>query len=500
MGIKSALSVPFAKIQVRGIKKWSANPIQSQERVLRYLLRHGKHTAFGKDHDLAQVKDYNNFKKAVPVRDYEGLRGYVDRVIEGESNVLWRGKPMYLCKTSGTTSGNKYIPITRASMPNHINAARNALLSYIANTKNSQFVNGKMIFLQGSPVLDTSGNIPIGRLSGIVANHVPAYLRRNRMPSYETNCIEDWESKVDAIVEETYDKNMTLISGIPAWVQMYFEKLLQKTGKATIKEIFPNFSLFVYGGVNYEPYRAMFEATIGGTVDSVELFPASEGFFAFQDTQDQEGLLLVLNAGIFYEFVRLEHINDDEPERISLSDVELEVNYALILSTNAGLWGYNIGDTVKFVSIDPYRIIVTGRTKHFISAFGEHVIAEEVESAMKEVIQTDCLEVTEFHVAPQVTPAEGLPHHEWFVEFKSTPASLEKTEEALDKILQDKNSYYRDLLEGGVLSRLRISYVEPGGFVKFMKSRGKLGGQNKIPRLANERTYADELANFVVHS
>ena len=293
MGIKSALSVPFAKLQVKSIKKWSANPIRTQERVLRYLLRHGRRTAFGKDHDLAQVRDYDAFKKAVPIRDYEGFKSYIDRITEGESHVLWRGKPMYLCKTSGTTSGNKYIPITRASMPNHINTARNALLSYIANTKKSKFVNGKMIFLQGSPVLDMSGNIPVGRLSGIVANHVPAYLRKNRMPSYTTNCIEDWEAKVDAIVEETYDKNMTLISGIPAWVQMYFEKLIQKTGKATIKEIFPNFSLFVYGGVNYEPYRSMFEATIGGKVDSVELFPASEGFFAFQDTQDEEGLLLV---------------------------------------------------------------------------------------------------------------------------------------------------------------------------------------------------------------
>ena len=498
MGIKSALSVPFAKLQVKSIKKWSANPIRTQERVLQYLLRHGRRTAFGKDHDLAQVRDYDAFKKAVPIRDYEGFKSYIDRITEGESHVLWRGKPMYLCKTSGTTSGNKYIPITRASMPNHINTARNALLSYIANTKKSKFVNGKMIFLQGSPVLDMSGSIPVGRLSGIVANHVPAYLRKNRMPSYTTNCIEDWEAKVDAIVEETYDKNMTLISGIPAWVQMYFEKLIQKTGKATVKEIFPNFSLFVYGGVNYEPYRSMFEATIGGKVDSVELFPASEGFFAFQDTQDEEGLLLVLNAGIFYEFVKLEYIHDEDPERISLSDVEIGVNYALILNTNAGLWGYSIGDTVKFVSKDPYRIIVTGRIKHFISAFGEHVIAEEVESAMKEVIQSEGLAVTEFHIAPQVTPMEGLPHHEWFIEFKSTPADIRRTEEALDKILQDKNSYYSDLLVGKVLSQLRISIVEPGGFIKFMKSRGKLGGQNKIPRLANERTYANELANFVV--
>jgi len=408
MGIKSALSVPFARFQVRGIKKWSANPIQAQERVLQYLIKHGKDTAFGKDHGLAHVHDYKSFKKAVPIRDYEDIKDYVDRVIEGEPGVLWRGKPIYLCKTSGTTSGNKYIPITRASMPNHINSARNALLSYIAETGKSNFVNGKMIFLQGSPVLDTSGEIPVGRLSGIVANHVPAYLLKNRMPSYDTNCIEDWESKVDAIVEETWNQNMTLISGIPAWVQMYFEKLLEKTGRETIREIFPNFSLFVYGGVNYEPYRSMFENTIGAKLDSVELYPASEGFFAFQDSQREEGLLLVLNSGIFYEFVKLEHIHTENPERISLGDVEIGVNYALILNTNAGLWGYSIGDTIKFVSKDPYRIVVTGRITHFISAFGEHVIAEEVESAMQEVIRSEGLEVTEFHVAPQVNPREGL--------------------------------------------------------------------------------------------
>lgn len=498
MGIKSALSVPFAKFQVRGMKKWSDNPLRAQEKVLQYLLRYGKGTAFGRDHNLSAVRTYDEFKAAVPVRDYEELKGYVDRVIKGEQDVLWKGQPIYLCKTSGTTSGNKYIPITRASMPNHISSARNALLSYIAETGNSNFVNGKMIFLQGSPILDDSNKVAVGRLSGIVANHVPAYLLRNRMPSYETNCIEDWETKVDAIVEETWDKNMTLISGIPAWVQMYFEKLLERTGKKTILEIFPNFSLFVYGGVNYEPYRKMFEATIGGKVDSVELFPASEGFFAFQDSQKEEGLLLVLNAGIFYEFIKLEDFHSENPERISLADTELNVNYILILSSSAGLWGYNIGDTIKFVSKTPYRIVVTGRIKHFISAFGEHVIAQEVESAMKEVIEREGLEVIEFHVAPQVTPREGLPYHEWFVEFKNEPANILQVENVLDHLLQGKNSYYKDLLEGNVLRHLKISKVQEGGFVKFMKSRGKLGGQNKIPRLANERTYADELANFVV--
>lgn len=496
MGVKAALSKPYAKYIASTIRKWSAHPIAAQDAVFNELIRGGRGTAFGQDHRFAEIKDYDQFKSAVPIRDYEGLKPYIDRVVAGEEGVLWPGVPIYLSKTSGTTSGAKYIPITNESMPNHIDTARNALLSYIAETGNASFVDGKMIFLQGSPELDKSGSVPVGRLSGIVANHVPSYLLKNRLPSMETNCIDDWESKVDAIVEETKDQDMRLISGIPSWVQMYFERLLKRTGKATVKEVFPNFSLFVFGGVSYEPYRELFKTLIGDDVPSIELYPASEGFIAFQDSQEQDGLLLVLNKGIFYEFIPADEYFDDEPTRLSLKDVELGKNYAVILNTNAGLWGYDIGDTVRFTSLDPYRVVVTGRIKHFISAFGEHVIAEEVESVMQEAMTKHGVSVSEFHVAPQVTPKDGLPYHEWFVCFEKAPADLGEFASDLDAGLRRKNTYYNDLLTGNVLRPAIITPLQSDAFVNYMRSIGKLGGQNKVQRLANDRQVADQLAKF----
>lgn len=497
MPLKSFISLYYARWVVSNIKKWSSKPLETQEAILQELISGAKNTAFGKDHHFSEIKSYEDFKKRVPVRDYEALVPYINRIINGESNVLWKGAPIYFCKTSGTTSGTKYIPISKESISNHIDSAKNALLCYIAETGKTEFVDGKMIFLQGSPVLDKKGKVPTGRLSGIVAHHVPGYLQKNRMPSYSTNCIEDWEEKVEAIAKETAVEDMRLISGIPPWVQMYFEKLLELSGKKNIKDLFPHFSLFVYGGVNYEPYRNRMEQLIGGKVDSIETYPASEGFIAFQNSQKEEGLLLVLNKGIFYEFIPAEEYFNDNPTRISLKDVELGKNYALILNTNAGLWGYSIGDTVKFVSKNPYKIIVSGRIKHFTSAFGEHVIAEEVEHAMKYALAKHGGEVIDFHVAPQVSPPEGgLPYHEWLIEFAQMPADINAFACELDKSMQQKNIYYRDLISGNILKPLSITRLKKETFIQYMKSQGKLGGQNKTPRLANDRKMADALSLF----
>jgi hypothetical protein len=381
-------------------------------------------------------------------------------------------------------------------MPFHIEAARNAILHYIHETGNADFVNGKMIFLQGSPILEEKNGIQLGRLSGIVAHFVPKYLQKNRMPTFETNCIEDWETKVDAIVEETYHEDMTVISGIPSWVQMYFEKLQQKA-KKPVGELFKNFNLFIYGGVNFEPYRAKFENLIGRKVDSIELFPASEGFFAYQDSQKEKGMLLLLNSGIFYEFIKSEEFFTDPetsgPRRYTIGEVELNVNYVLIISTNAGLWGYNIGDTVQFTSLKPYRVIVSGRIKHFISAFGEHVIGKEVEHALKQAMENTSIQINEFTVAPQITPTDGLPYHEWFIEFENDPENVEAFAEAIDNVMRNQNTYYDDLIVGKVLRKLVITKVAKNSFQDYMKSIGKLGGQNKIPRLSNDRTIADLL-------
>lgn len=493
MSIKSIAAKLFAKRIYDQTQKWAENPVETQQKVFRNLIRQAKETEFGKDHDFSKIKTFEDFAAKVPIRDYEELKPYVEKVVKGEENILWKGKPLYFAKTSGTTSGAKYIPLTKASMPFHIQAARNAILHYIHETGNADFVSGKMIFLQGSPELEEKNGIKLGRLSGIVAHFVPKYLQKNRMPSWETNCIEDWETKVDAIVEETFHQDMSVISGIPSWVQMYFEKLKQK-GNKPVGEIFKNFNLFIYGGVNYEPYRAKFENLIGRKVDSIELFPASEGFFAYQDSQQEKGMLLLLNSGIFYEFIKADEFFAPNPRRYTIGEVELGVNYVLIISTNAGLWGYNIGDTVQFTSLKPYRVIVSGRIKHYISAFGEHVIGKEVESALKDAMEHSNIRVNEFTVAPQINPQSGLPYHEWFIEFENEPDNMEEFALKIDTAMRNQNTYYDDLIVGNVLRTVVITKVPTNGFQEYMKSIGKLGGQNKLPRLSNDRKIADVLS------
>src|SRR5580700_9455789 len=360
MKIKSFLARPFASYVYKAIQKGMTSAVADQEAILKGLLQVGSKTEFGAEHKLGEVKGHAEFREAVPVRDYEQFSPYINRIKEGRHNVLWKGLPIYFAKTSGTTSGIKYIPISKDSISNHIITARNALLCYMAVTGNTAFSDGKMIFLSGSPELERIGGVPTGRLSGIVNHHIPSYLRTNQLPSYETNCIEDWETKLDKIVEETIKQDMTLISGIPPWVQMYFDRLIETSGKQ-IKELFPNFSVLVHGGVNFEPYKSKLFESVGKKIDTIETFPASEGFFAFQDSQEAEGLLLNTDSGIFFEFVPSSEILRENPTRLSLKDVKVGENYALIVTNNAGLWGYNIGDTVKFVSVNPYRLVVTGR-------------------------------------------------------------------------------------------------------------------------------------------
>jgi hypothetical protein len=496
MGVRAILAKPFASFIDRQTREWSSRPEFYQDKTLQSLVHDARKTVFGKEHDFASIKTYEDFKKRVPVRDYESLKPWIKQVIAGKPDILWKGKPAYLAKTSGTTSGTKYIPITKESVPNHINGARNALLSYVHETGNASFLDGGLIFLSGSPQLEETAGIKTGRLSGIVNHHVPSYLRSNQKPSYATNCIEDWEEKLEKIIDETLSEDMTLISGIPPWVQMYFDKIHERTGKK-IKDVFPQFSVFVYGGVNFEPYRARLIESIGKNIDSIETYPASEGFIAYQDRQQGDGLLLLLNAGIFFEFIPADEYFNENPQRLKIHEVELGKNYALIISSNAGLWGYSIGDTIRFVSKSPYRIIVSGRLKHFISAFGEHVIGEEVEKAMKLTMKKFLeAELVEFTVAPNVSPKEGLPHHEWLVEFSQSPKDIEAFRLELDQQMKQLNVYYDDLVTGNILSSLKITSLKKDAFIDYMKSLGKLGGQNKVPRLSNDRKIADELGKF----
>jgi len=497
MNIKSLLARPFAGFIYNKIKKEAKTAVEDQEAILHSLIKDARNTEFGKEHDFNKITTYEEFKQAVPIRDYEGFKNYIALIKEGRQNVLWKGKPIYFAKTSGTTSGVKYIPITKDSISNHINGARNAILCYIAETGNTAFTSGRMIFLSGSPELERVGGIPTGRLSGIVNHHIPAYLKANQLPSFETNCIEDWETKLSKIIDETLEKNMTLIGGIPPWMQMYFDKVAE-TKQKPVSEIFPNLSLLVQGGVNFEPYKSKLFDTLGKKIDYIELFPASEGFFAFQDSQKEKGLLLNSNSGIFFEFVPAGEIFNAVPTRLSLKDVKVGENYALIINSNAGLWGYNIGDTVKFVSTNPYRLLVTGRTKHFISAFGEHVISEEVEHALLKAATELNINIIEFTVAPYISNnSDTMSYHEWFVEFEKAPENMEDFINNVDDNLRKKNVYYDDLVGGNILDKLHLKVIRKNGFIDYMKSMGKLGGQNKVPRLSNDRSIADALTPFI---
>lgn len=496
MSLKTIAAKIFAKRIYKKTLKWSNNPVAAQNAVFKQLLHNARNTKFGKDHGFQNITSFTDFSKKVPIRDYEELKPYVQEVVAGKSDILWPGKPIYFAKTSGTTSGAKYIPITKESIKHQVEASRNAMLHYIHETGRADFVDGKMIFLQGSPELVEKNGIKLGRLSGIAAHYIPNYLQKNRLPSWETNCIEDWETKVNAVVEETKDQDMTVIAGIPSWVQMYFEKLKEKTNR-DIGDLFQNFELFIYGGVNYEPYRRKFEELIGRRVASIELFPASEGFFAYQNEQNDNGMLLLLDAGIFYEFVKADEFYSENRKRLTLTDVEMEIDYVMIISTNAGLWAYNLGDTVRFTSLKPYKIIVSGRIKHFISAFGEHVIAKEVEEAMVLATKKTGASVNEFTVAPQITPIGGeLPYHEWLIEFEKEPEDMPLFISVLNKALQEQNSYYDDLITGKILQVLKVVPIKQNGFRNHMKSIGKLGGQNKVQRLANDRTVAEVLMKY----
>ncbi|RZK22294.1 MAG: GH3 auxin-responsive promoter family protein [Hymenobacter sp.] len=499
MGIKATLSRPLAAYTVHRYRQWQAQPAATQLRLLRALVQAAANTAFGQAHDFKAIQTPADFAARVPIRDYEALKPYFDQVKAGEPDVLWPGRPLYLAKTSGTTSGAKYIPITRASISNHINGAKDALLHYVHATGRPRFLDGKLIFLSGSPELEAVGGIPTGRLSGIVNHHVPAYLRRNQLPSYATNCIEDWETKLDAIVGETLGQNMTLISGIPPWVQMYFDRLVARTGRP-VGEVFSQFDLFVSGGVSMEPYRARLLESIGRLVATIELFPASEGFLAFQDQPGNPGLLLRLDSGIFFEFVPAERFFEANPPRLTIAEVELDTQYAVVLTSNAGLWAYSLGDTVRFVGLHPHRVVVTGRIKHFLSAFGEHVIGEEVEAALREAVrQHPEAEVTEFTVAPLVSEDKTQPsRHEWLVEFARPPHDAASFAAALDHGLRQRNPYYDDLRQGHILVPLLLTLLPIGAFRRYMKSVGKLGGQNKVPRLSNDRALAEGLLSVIL--
>jgi len=496
MSLKSTIARWVARRRVAATRRFLQDPMGQQQRLLLSLVRQAQNTAFGRDHSFGAIRTVQDFQRAVPIRGYEELRPYIDRAYNGEPDVLWPGKPLYFAKTSGTTSGTKAIPLTKGMMQKQVQGAKDALLYYIAETGRADFLDGKMIFLSGSPKIHPNkAGIPVGRLSGISQHFVPKYLQTNRLPSYATNCIEDWEQKVRTIVHETKGADLRLISGIPPWVQMYFEELRAQTGKSPA-EVWPNMRLFVQGGVDYGPYSQMFTEALGRSVDVVEVYPASEGFIAVQNSQQDNGLLLILDSGLFFEFIPVERYGEPDAPRLTLADVQVGQNYALILSSNAGLWGYDIGDTVKFTSVFPHKIRVSGRVKHFISAFGEHVIQEEVNRAMMQACEETGAVVNEYTVAPFIS--QDVSYHEWLIEFSRPPHDLAQFRHVLDEAMRRQNVYYNDLRTGNMLIATVLSLLATNACRDYMKSVGKLGGQNKFQRLSNNRDLANALQPYVV--
>ena len=498
MGFKKFIVKILANNNEKSIHKGSNNAIGHQLKLFKYLTSVLHKTEYGKILGAQKDITISSFQKKIPIVNYEKITPFINKIANGEKNVLWKGLPKYFVKTSGTTSGVKYIPLSREMLKIQIRSTKEALLLYAQQTKNYDIINGKMMFIQGSPVVGRYKKVPCGRLSGIVANYVPSFLQKNRLPSMKTNSIEDWELKIKNIINETRNQDLRLIGGIPPWVIMYLEALLKACNVNSIKKIFPNLSVFVYGGVNFSPYKNTFKKLVG-KIDFLELYPASEGFIGYQDNYKNTRMLLLTNHGVFYEFIEtLDFINNENPKRVWLKGVKLNTDYVIILNTCAGLWGYNIGDTIRFTSTNPYKIIITGRIQHFISAFGEHVINHEVETALAAAVQKHDSEIIGFTVCPETSPKEGLPGHDWFIEFGKEPIDFNGFITDLDLGLRRQNIYYNDLVKGGVIRPLKIIKLKRGGINNYMESVGKLGGQNKCPQISNDRTIGDYLNNFAL--
>ena len=495
MSLKASIFKWWSALRINRMEKRAGYAQEDQLRTLRNLLDKAKYTQFGKDHGFESIQTVAQFQEKVPVRDYEAAKNYFDQTVKGVPDVLWPGVPLYFGKTSGTTSGAKYIPITRDSVKNFIHAALESLMGLGVYRKDAGFVEGKMLFLSGSPQLDENEHgMKIGRLSGISHVIVPGYAKKNRLPSLAINEISDWETKVEKVLEEAMQEDLRLISGIPSWILMFFEKLKERTGKLPVDQ-WPNLVAYVHGGVNFEPYETVFEEYFQGKVTCWETYPASEGFLGIQ-MDDSGGMRLVLNQGIFYEFIPLEEAHQENPTRFTVGEVKQNQQYAIILTTSAGLWAYHLGDVVRFTSLNPPRIKVTGRVKHFISAFGEHVIGEEVDAAMVATLEGIPAEVNEYTVAPFLATEAGESYHEWLVEFKSEPEDINVFSQQLDQEMRKQNAYYEDLRTGNILRQVKVTPLFTYAFRNYMKSIGKLGGQNKIPRLSNDRKIADALYKY----
>ncbi|HHC80484.1 MAG TPA: GH3 auxin-responsive promoter family protein [Flavobacteriia bacterium] len=487
----------FLKKRKHQMELFLKYPIDVQQELLRGLLDVARNTQLGKQYDFKTIYNYKIFAERIPIRQYETIEPLIERTRKGEQNLFWPSDIQWFAKSSGTTNAkSKFIPVSNEALEDcHLKAGKDMLGLYIHNNEDAGLFNGKGLRLGGSSAIYEDNNSYFGDLSAIIIENMPFWADFSSAPKYETALMSEWETKMEAIVNETIDENMTSLVGVPSWMLVLLHRVLEKTGKENILEVWPNLEVYFHGGVNFNPYREQFQKIIPkSTFQYYETYNASEGFFALQDQNGSFDLLLMLDYGIFYEFIPMDQYYGEDSVAIPLEEVELDKNYALVITTNSGLWRYLIGDTVKFVSRHPYRIRITGRTKHFINTFGEELIIENAEDALKEVCQKTKAIVAEYTVAPIFMVGKDKGAHEWMIEFEKPPQNIDYFTELLDNALKSINSDYEaKRYHNMTLAMPKVHQAEKGLFYKWLKKKGKLGGQHKVPRLSNRRDFIEEL-------
>lgn len=497
MALLSPAISSLARMRQWRIDAWRSHPMDSQREVIQNLITSAQYTEFGRKHSFSNLYNIRDFKKAVPICEYNDLKPYIERMMHGEQNLLWNSPVFWFAKSSGTTSEkSKFIPISEESLEDcHFKAAKDVLTMYYTHNPYSEMLTGKGLVLGGSHTINpVNDEVQYGDLSAVLLQNSPFWGHWLRTPDLEVALMDNWEHKLEQMAQQTLCENVTSISGVPTWTLVLFRRLLEITGKQTIAEIWPDIELYMHGGVSFTPYRNQFESIIGKTINYLETYNASEGFFAANEIPGDDSMVLFTDHGIFMEFMPMSEYGNISPQTIGLKDVELDTNYALVVSTNGGLWRYLLGDTIKFVSKNPFKIIVSGRVKHYINAFGEEVIVDNSDNAISIACQNTGAIVNDYSAAPVYFSENANGAHEWLIEFEKEPYSLIAFTDELDKALQNINSDYEAKRYKNIALRPPLVHNLPkGSFNKWLEQKGKLGGQHKVPRLCNERKYVEEI-------
>ena len=488
----------FLKKRIHQMELFIKYPIEVQKELLDTLIKNARETEIGKLYDFNSIKNYKSFKNRVPIVDYDKIENLINRSRKGEQNIFWPSQIKWFAKSSGTTnSKSKFIPVSNESLEDcHYKAGKDMLSIYFNNNEDSQLLSGKSLRLGGSRELYNDNNTYFGDLSAIIIDNLPFWAELSSTPSHKVSLMSEWESKMKAIIKESIPENVTSLAGVPSWMLVLLNNLIKKTNKNNILEIWPNLEVYFHGGINFNPYKSEYQKLFPDkNFKYYEIYNASEGFFGIQDQNNSDELLLMLDYGIFYEFIPLNSKNEyDEENIVSLEEIELYINYAIVISTNAGLWRYKIGDTIEFTCKNPYRIKVTGRIKHHINAFGEELIIDNAENALSKVLNKTNSEIVDYTAAPIFMKNKNEGAHEWMIEFKKNPKNIEEFTFLLDKELKKQNSDYEaKRYKNLTLNFPKINIAKKGLFYNWLKKNNKLGGQHKIPRLSNERTFIEEL-------